>query len=124
MVAAGVTRPPATGARCDGESEIDMEHFDGDECAVYEPEFELKVVGYRNPVVADDINVGDFVQHPVSHDWCEIYSTWDNDRGGIHLFFVDATAAEVAQARRDACEGHETTRGAIGDTYYCDGSCV
>jgi hypothetical protein len=120
----GFSPAVAAGAWCDGGSEMVMEHFDGDECVTYDPEFELTVAGYRNPVAAVDIEVGDFVRHPVSLGWVEVYGTWVNYRGDVHLFFVDATAAEVAQARRDACEGHETTRGAIGDTYYCDGSCV
>lgn len=125
MVAAGGDPgrwPPAHGAT--GESETIMEHFDDDECAVYDPEFELKVVGCRNPVAAADVNVGDFVRHPLSDVWCEVYGTGEGEHGEIHLFFVNAADAEVAQARRDACGGHETTRGAIGDTFYCDGSCV
>lgn len=102
-----------------------LKHFDGDDCAVYDPEFELKVVGYRELVAAEDVEPGTFVRHPVSGDWCEVYSTsWVCEERKVHLYFVEASAAEVAQARRDACGGHETTRGAIGDTYYCDGSCV
>lgn len=103
-----------------------MEHFDGDDCKVYHPEAGLWVVGYRNPVIACDIAVGDFVNDPerdALNTWFEVDSVEERDEG-VHIFVVDATAAEVAQARRDACEGHETTRGAIGDTYYCDGSCV
>jgi hypothetical protein len=104
-----------------------VEHFRGDECKAYHPEAELNVVGYRNPVIADDIEVGDFVNDPTRDapgTWFEVDDVYVEEGGRVHIFVVDATAAEVAQARRDACEGHETTRGAIGDTYYCDGSCV
>jgi hypothetical protein len=47
--------------------------------------------------------------------------------------YRDAAAAlEAARALNlddereagDDCEGHETTRGAIGSVFYCDGSCA
>jgi hypothetical protein len=102
-----------------------MEHFDGDECATYHPEFEFRVVGFPNPVIADDIHVGDIVKHPISGSLDEVISVFGQlGDGPVHLFVDDASAAQVTQAWRDACEGHETTRGAIGDTYYCDGACV
>lgn len=101
-----------------------MDHFEGDECATYDIEFEFRVVGFRNPVIASDVVVGDFVKHPASGEILEVYGAEEMDGGQMHLFFVDRTAAEVAQAWRDACEGHETTRGAIGDIEYCNGGCV
>lgn len=102
-----------------------MEHFDDDKCAKYRPEFELRVVGYLNPVIADDVAVGDFLVHPASGDMVWVYDAHAQWSGGeVHLFFVDATPAEVTQAWLDACEGHETLAGAIGDTLYCDGGCV
>lgn len=102
-------------------------HFEGDDCKVYPPDAELRVIGDRYPVSAWSIEVGNFVNDPqrdAPGTWFEVDSTWAQEDGRVHIFVVDAGKAEIAQARRDACEGHETTRGAIGDTYYCDGSCV
>lgn len=104
-----------------------VDHYRGDECKAYHPEAGLRVIGYRNPVIACDIEVGDFINDPERdrpRDWFEVDSLFVEDTGAVHIFVVDASPAEVAQARRDACEGHETTSGAIGDTYYCDGSCI
>jgi hypothetical protein len=104
-----------------------VEHSLDDDCKVYHPEAELNVIGYRKPVIADDIVVGDFINDPERDrlgTWSQVESVYVQEGGGVHISVVDATDAEVAQARRYACEGHETTRGAIGDTYYCDGSCV
>lgn len=100
-----------------------MIHSRGDECAVYDIEFELMVVGYRDPVAAGDVAVGDFAKHPVSGEVLEVLEAGELN-GRVHLFFGETSRAEIVQAWRDACEGHETTRGAIGDTYYCDGGCV
>jgi len=107
---------------------MSVEHSLDDDCKVYHPEAELWVIGYRNSVIADDIQVGDFINDPERDrpgTWFEVESTYVQEGGGVHIYVLDqASDAEVAQARKDACEGHETTRGAIGDTYYCDGSCV
>lgn len=104
-----------------------MEHDDNDECAVYEPGYELAVIGSRVPVTVEDVGVGDFVRDPACDAegvWFEVYAAETMNGGDVHLYLLPASAAEVAQARRDACEGHETTRGAIGDTFYCDGRCI
>lgn len=101
-----------------------VEHFVGDDCRVYDPEAELKVIGDREPVMAEDVEVGYFVNDPARdarNAWFEVDSVETLD-DGVHIFVVEASKAEIAQARRDACEGHETTQSAIGDTYYCDGS--
>lgn len=40
---------------------------------------------------------------------------------------AEALAEQAAATTEDetpGCEGHETTQGAIGDVYYCDGTCV
>lgn len=104
-------------------------HHSGDECAVYLPEYELMVVGYANPLDAEDVAVGDFIRDPARDRpgvWFEVTDTGfdDEDDDEVHLFLIEANAADVADGWRAACEGHETTRGAIGDTYYCDGSCI
>ena len=103
-----------------------MEHFDEDECAKYDPEAELRVVGYLNPIAADDVQVGDFLKHPVSGEMVEVvavHGQWGE--GEVHLFFADATPAEIARAWRDACEGHESLDGAhMGESVYCDGGCA
>lgn len=109
-----------------------MEHGINDGCAIYDADHELMVVGYREPVIADDIEVGDLVRdsHRIARgQWFEVTDRWTDDGdeirfGSVHLALAAATEAEVAKARREACGGHETTQGAIGDTYYCDGTCV
>lgn len=107
---------------------MSVEHESGDGCATYQPGYELTAIGYPDPVDAEDVEVGDYVRDPARDAkgvWFQVDDTWSDDENDeIHLFLVPATAAEVADARRDACEGHESTAGGIGDTQYCDGSCV
>ena len=66
--------------------------------------------------------------HPNSRAWrglngerFEVLS--DTDREVI----VEITGGAVCDCSYspddDDCEGHETTRGAIGSVFYCDGSC-
>lgn len=103
-----------------------MDHFDGDYCATYPADYKLIVVGDRDRREAGDVEVGQVVRDPASiwvGRWFEVTDVADV-ADVRHLQLQPASDAEVAQARREACEGHETTRGAIGDTEYCDGACV
>jgi hypothetical protein len=91
------------------------EHYDGDDCAVYGIEDELRVIGFENPVIADDIEVGDFIQDPLRDDpnglWFEVQETWSEPgEQSMHIFVAEATRADLHQAWTDilnerACQG-------------------
>jgi hypothetical protein len=82
-----------------------MEHNDDDECGVYDCEDELRVLGFDNPVIADDIEVGDFLQNPrwpSGATWFEVQDTWSEPGSrSVHIFVAEATGADLAQAWAD-----------------------
>jgi hypothetical protein len=104
-----------------------VEHGPDDDCFKYSDGAELRVIGERDLVGVEFIGTGQFVQEPNCFwrdRWAEVHDTHVDEAEVVHLLLFDAPARDVTQARKDACEGHETTRGAIGDTYFCDGSCI
>jgi hypothetical protein len=82
-----------------------MNHEDDDGCGVYDCEDELRVLGFDNPVIADDIEVGDFVQNPkwaTGPTWFEVQDTWSEPGSrSVHILLVEATKADLHQAWTD-----------------------
>jgi hypothetical protein len=84
----------------------------------------VRVLGYREPVEAEDLDPGDVVEHEGA--WFRVDWSWvDAAKNAIHLSLIPAKPAEVAAARAAGCEGHESLRGdSMGVTVECDGTCV
>jgi len=79
-------------------------HHADDDCARFHPEQGLNVIGFDNPVIAADVQAGDFFQDPA------LVWSWYLVRGVerppcdqmVHMLLDEADGDELSAARDDA----------------------
>lgn len=76
-------------------------HEPDDDCVRLHPEQELNVVGFPHPVIAADLQAGDYFQDPaLLHRWYLVRGVEEPDCDRwTHLQLDDADEQELAEAR-------------------------
>ncbi len=77
------------------------EHAPDDDCARFDIEQELNVLGFDNPVIASDLEDGDVFQDPERlRQWYEVHEVWEGDGRWVHLQLELLDEGELAAHRR------------------------
>jgi hypothetical protein len=81
-----------------------VQHHPDDDCARFDIEQELNVLGFDNPLIASDLKVGDTFQDPEQLTWWyEVREVWEDDLARwIHLQLTLLNSDEIAERRRAA----------------------
>lgn len=80
-------------------------HHVDDECAKFDIEQELNVLGFENPVIASDLESGDYFQDPapaLADRWYQVRHVEETGNRWVHVLMDDVGIDELDAARCEA----------------------